>query len=76
MLRGELGLDHVRVGGFFVDFVDSDDDFGVRVTSKANRFDRLRLDTVIGRYHDNHDVGQRRAVLPECRESLMARRIE
>ena len=76
VLSRQLRLYQLGIGGIFVNLVDSDDDLGVGFVGEADRFDGLRFDTVIRRYHDDDHVRQRCTVLTKRREGLMAWRVE
>ena len=54
---GQLLADLVRVGLRLVDLVDRDHDRHVGRLGVVQRLDRLRHDTVVGRDHQDHDVG-------------------
>ncbi len=66
----------LRIGLRLVDLVDGDDDRGLGRLGVADRFDRLRHDAVVGRHHENDDVGDFRAARPHRGEGGMARRID
>ena len=65
----------LRVGFRFVDLVDRDDDWGSGRLGVADRFNRLRHDAVVGRHHQNHDVGHFCAARAHGSEGGVARRI-
>ena len=54
---GQLLADLVRVGLRLVDLVDRDHDRHVGRLGVVERLDRLRHDAVVGRDHQDHDVG-------------------
>ena len=76
MLACKLRLHHVRIGRFFVDFIDSNDNFCMRRPGKANRFNRLRFHAVVCGHDNNHYVRKGSAVLTQCREGFVTWRIE
>ncbi len=54
---GELLQDMVEVGVALVDLVDGHHDGDVGGTGVVDGFDRLGHDAVVGRHHQDHDVG-------------------
>ena len=73
---GQLGLDPVGVGVGLVDLVERDDDRHLGRLGVADRLERLGHDAVVGRDHDDRDVGDPGAAGAHRRERLVARRIE
>src|SRR5690606_29088342 len=69
-------LDLLRVGVGLVDLVDRDDQRHAGGLGVLHRLDGLRLDTVIGRDHQHHDVGELRAAGTHRRERRVARGVE
>ncbi len=69
-------LDAVDVGTGLVDFVDSHHDFDAGLTGEADSLNRLRLNAVIGRHHDDGQVGRPGAVLTQGGKGFVARRIQ
>ena len=57
VVLGELLADLVRVGALLVDLVDRDHDRHVGRLGVVERLDRLRHDAVVGRDHEDRDVG-------------------
>ena len=55
---GELLAHLGRVGAFLVDLVDRDHDRHVGRLGVVERLDRLRHDAVVGRDHQDRDVGR------------------
>ncbi len=76
LLLGEL-LAHTRgVGVFAVDLGDRDDDRHLGRAGVVDRLDRLRHDTVVGRDHEDRDVGDLRAARTHGGERLVTRRVD
>ena len=73
---GQLGLDPVRVGVRLVDLVERDDDRHLGRLGVADRLERLGHDPVVGRDHDDRDVGDPGAAGAHRGERLVARRVE
>ena len=69
----ELLLDPVRAGVRAVDLVDRHDHRHVRRLGVADRLDRLRHHAVVGRHHQDDDVGDRGTARPHRREGGVAR---
>src|SRR6185437_6815280 len=59
-LRDQALLDVVRVGAVLVHLVDRHDHRHLGGTGVLDRLDRLRLHAVVGRYHQDHDIGRLR----------------
>ena len=57
VVLGELLADLGRVGALLVDLVDRDDDRHVGRLGVVERLDGLRHDAVVGRDHEDRDVG-------------------
>ena len=57
VVLGELLADLVGVGPLLVDLVDRDDDRHVGRLGVVQRLDRLRHHAVVGRDHEDRDVG-------------------
>ena len=70
---GQLGLDPVGVGVRLVDLVERDDDRHLGRLRVADRLERLGHDPVVGRDHDDRDVGDPGAAGAHGRERLVAR---
>ena len=73
---GQLGLDPVRVGVRLVDLVERDDDRHLGRLGVADRLERLGHDAVVGRDHDDRDVGDPGAAGAHGGERLVARGVE
>ncbi len=73
---GELLLDPVLVGVRLVDLVDRDHDRHAGRPGVVDRLDGLRHDAVVGRHHQDHDVGHPGAAGAHHGERLVARRVE
>ena len=73
---GQLGLDPVGVGVGLVDLVEGDDDRHLGRLGVADRLERLGHDPVVGRDHDDRDVGHPGAAGAHRGERLVARRVE
>jgi hypothetical protein len=71
-LGGELLVHAVRVGAVLVHLVDGDDDRHLRRSRMVDGLDCLRLDTVISRDHEDHDVGDLRASCAHRSERFVA----
>ena len=76
LVAEQLGAYPLRVGALLVDLVDGDDHRHAGRLGVIDGFDRLRLHAVIGRDHQNHDVGHLGAALPHGGEGLVARRVD
>ena len=61
LVLGELLAHAGRIGVLAVDLGDRDDDRHVGRARVADRLDRLRHHTVVGRDHEDRDVGDLRA---------------
>ena len=53
----QLLADTLRVGGFFIDFIDGNHHRYARRFRMGNGFDGLRHHAVVGCDHENHDIG-------------------
>ena len=73
---GQLGLDAVGVGVGLVDLVERDDDRHLRRAGVVDRLERLGHDAVVGRDHDDRDVGDLGAAGAHRGERLVARGVE
>ena len=73
LLLGELLAHAGRVGVFAVGLGDRDDDRHFGGARVRDRFDRLRHHAVVGRDHEDRDVGDLRAARPHGGERLVAR---
>ena len=62
----------LRIGLGLVDLVDGDDDRRLGRLGVTDRLDRLRHDAVVGRHHQNDDVGDLRAARAHGGERGMA----
>src|SRR5918994_1748601 len=71
-----LRADAVGLRALLVDLVDRDEDRHLGGLRVVDRLARLRLHAVVGRHHDDRDVGDLRAAGAHRRERLMARRVE
>src|SRR5918994_211087 len=71
-----LRADAVGLRALLVDLVDRDEDRHLGGFRVVDRLARLRLHAVVGRHHDDRDVGDLRAAGAHRRERLMARRVE
>ena len=72
----ELLLDPVRVGADLVHLVDGDHERHLGGARVVDRLHRLRHDAVVGRHHDDGDVGDLGAAGAHGRERLVARRVQ
>ena len=72
----QLLLDAIGVGAWLVDLVDRNHQRHLRRLRVIDRFERLRLDAIIGCDHEHDDVGRFRTARAHQRERLVARRIE
>ena len=73
LLLDELLADARRVGVLAVDLGDRDDDRHLGRRGVADRLDRLRHHAVVGRDHEDRDVGGLRAARAHRGERLVAR---
>ena len=73
---GQLGLDPIGVRVRLVDLVEGDDDRHLGRPGVSDRLERLGHDTVVGRDHDDRDVGDLGAPGPHRGERLVAGRVE
>src|ERR671910_2249416 len=71
-----LRADAVGLRALLVDLVDRDEDRHLGGLRVVDRLARLRLHAVVGRHHDDRDVGDLRAAGAHRREGLVARRVE
>ncbi len=76
LVLGEFVPDPVRIGVGLVDLVDRDDHRHAGRLGMLDRFDGLRHDAVVGRHHQDHDVGDLGAARTHRGERRVARRIE
>ena len=58
----------VDIGIGLIDLVDRDDEGNIRFADLGQRFERLRLHTVVGRNHKDRDVGHIGAACTNSRE--------
>ena len=72
----KLLADLLRLGLGLIDLVDRDDHRHAGRLGVVDRLDRLRAQAVVGRDHQDHDVGDVGAARAHLRESLVARRVE
>ena len=72
----QLLLDPIRVGVGLVDLVDRHDHRHLGRLGVADRLDRLRHDAVVGRHHQDDDVGDRGAARAHRGERGVARRVD
>ena len=72
----QLALDPLGVRIRLVDLVDRDDDRHRRGARVIDRLARLRHHAIVGRDHQNDDVGHLGAACPHQREGLVAGRVE
>ena len=73
---GELTADLGRVGVRLVDLVDRDHDRHVGRLGVVERLDRLRHDAVVGRDHEDRDVGDLRTTSTHGGERLVTRGVD
>ena len=66
----------VGIGAFLVDLVHRDHDRYVRSQCVVQRLDRLRHHTVVGRHHQNGDVGRLRTTGTHGGERLVTRGVD
>ncbi len=66
----------LRIGAILVDLVDRHDHRHAGRLGVVDRLDRLRAQAVIGRHHEDHDIGDVGAAGAHLGERLVARRIE
>ena len=66
----------LRIGAGLVDLVDRDDHRHAGRLGVVDRLDRLRLQAVVGRHHQDDDVGDVGAARAHLGEGLVARRVE
>jgi hypothetical protein len=66
----------LRIGVGLVDLVDRDDHRDLGRLGVRDRLDRLRHDRVVGRDHEDDDIGDLRAACPHLREGGVTRRID
>ena len=76
LMAQQFGAHTLRVGVGLVDLVDGDDDRHTGCLGMADGFDRLRHDAVVGRHHQNDDVGHLGAAGTHRREGGMARGVD
>ena len=72
----QFGAHALGLGVGFVDLVDGDDDRHLRRLGVVDRFHRLRHDAVVGRDHENDDIGYLGAARAHRRERGVAGRID
>ena len=72
----QLLADLLRIGAGLVDLVDRDDHRHAGRLGVVDRLDRLRLQPVVGRHHQDDDVGDVGAARAHLGEGLVARRVE
>ena len=73
---GELAADLGRVGALLVDLVDRDHDRHVGRLGVVERLDGLRLHAVVGRDHQDRDVGDLRTTGTHGGERLVTRGVD
>lgn len=73
---GELTAHLDRVGTFDVDLVDRDHDRHVGRLGVVQRLDRLGHHTVVGRHHEDRDVGRLRTTCTHGGERLVTRGVD
>ena len=73
---GQLALHPIRLGAGLVDLVHRHDDRHLGGLGVVHRLDRLRHHAVVGRHHQDDDVGRLGAARAHGREGLVARRVE
>ena len=76
LVLGELLAHAVRVGVLAVDLGDRDDDRHLGRRGVVDRLDRLRHHAVVGRDHEDDDVGGLGAAGAHGGERLVARRVD
>ena len=72
----QFGAHALRLGVGLVDLVDRDDHRHLRRLGVVDRLDRLRHDAVIGRHHQDHDIGDLGAARAHRGERGVAGRID
>ena len=72
----QLLADLLRLGIRLIDLVDRDDHRHAGGLGVVDRLDRLRAKAVVGRDHQDDDVGDVGAARAHLREGLVARRVE
>ena len=73
---GELGPHPLGVGALLVDLVDRHDDGHARRLRVVQRLRGLRLHAVVGRHHQDHQVGGLGTAGPHGREGLVTRGVD
>ncbi|MNX73473.1 hypothetical protein D3C86_1048710 [compost metagenome] len=76
LVLGQLLLDLVGVGAGLVDLVDGDQELDAGFLGVADGLDGLGLDAVVGRHHQDRDVGRLGAAGAHGGERLVARGVE
>jgi hypothetical protein len=76
VVLGQLLADLARVGALDVDLVDRDDDRHVGGLGVVERLDGLRHDAVVGRDHEDRDVGDLGTTGTHGREGLVTRGVD
>ena len=72
----QVGPDLLRIGIGLVDLVDGNDDRNAGRLGVLDRFDRLRHHGVVGRHHQDGDVGRLGAAGTHGGEGFVAGRVE
>ena len=75
-VSSQLLADTLRVGGFFIDFVDGNHHRYARSFSVGNRLDGLRHHAVVGCNHKNHDIGCFRTARTHSGKRFVTRSIQ
>src|SRR5699024_11224061 len=73
---GQLTTDLLRLRGLLVDLVDRDHDRDLRRLGVVDGLDRLRHHAVVGRDHDDRDVGRLGTPGTHSGERLVARGVD
>ena len=72
---GKVLFDGFDIGTGFIDLIDGNDDGNTGSLGVVNGFDCLRHDTVVGRHHENCDIGGHGTSGTHGGEGFVARRI-
>ena len=76
LVAQQVGANPLRIGARLVHLVDGNDEWNTGNLRVIDRLDRLRLHAVIGRDHQDHDIGHFGAAGAHGGEGLVARRVD